>query len=171
MIEELTNRSKLPEILWNFCRYPDQRRLTLMQNPQFYSRFPTTSRSASWRMFTTGPTEQYQDTRPLCVLTSIPGRVFLEFGQNWRAFDNVWDTNRTLIFKGRCLNFRTWALLTHYYQVSVESSRVKVSSENPFSLACGARGVTWSVTWSLWLLRVRGMSQRWFRRAWATQAL
>ncbi|KAH9979715.1 hypothetical protein BJV74DRAFT_887985 [Russula compacta] len=120
--QELTDLSKLPEILWNFCRYHDQRRLTLIQNPQFYSRLPTTSRTASWRLFTTGPTEQYQDTQPLCVLTNIPGRVFLEFGQNRRAFDNVWDTNRTLIFKGVCGKLEGEGIVGESIQLSMRRS-------------------------------------------------
>jgi hypothetical protein len=39
------------------------------------------------------------------VLTNIPGRIFLECGPDRRAFDNVWTTNGTLVFKGRCLRF------------------------------------------------------------------
>jgi hypothetical protein len=50
--------------------------------------------------FKTQPTERYQGT--ICVLTNNERRVFLELGKKRRAFDNVWKTNNTLIFKGSC---------------------------------------------------------------------
>jgi hypothetical protein len=100
-LEELTNRSKPQEILWNFSRC-GMNRLTLAENPHFYHRLPPISPNANWDELTL-PIEHNWHTYPIYVLTNIPGRIFLEFGPNPRAFDNVWNTNGTLIFKGRCL--------------------------------------------------------------------
>ena len=99
--EVLNNDSKLQEILWNFSRFDREGRLTLSQNPHFYDRLPT-SPSENWSEFDTKATEENwptNHTQPIYVLTNFPGRVFLELGPNPRAFDNVWNTNGTLIFK------------------------------------------------------------------------
>jgi len=99
--EVLNNDSKLQEILWNFSRFDRERRLTLSQNPHFYDYLPT-SPNANWSEFDSKATEENfptDHTQPIYVLTNTPGRVFLELGPNTRAFDNVWNTNETLIFK------------------------------------------------------------------------
>ena len=99
--EELNNDSKLREILWNFSRFDPERRLILSQNPHFYNHLPT-SPNANWSEFDSNSTEENwhtNHTQPIYVLTNTPGRVFLELGPNPRAFDNVWNTNETLIFK------------------------------------------------------------------------
>ncbi|KAH9984466.1 hypothetical protein BJV77DRAFT_1037504 [Russula vinacea] len=85
------------DILWNFSHFEDERRLTLAQNPHFYEGptfpGPTTCGPAS----NTWPAENYEGT--IYVLTNNERRVFLELEQNWRAFDNVWRTNNSLLFK------------------------------------------------------------------------
>ena len=99
--EVLNNDSKLQEILWNFSRFDRERRLTLSQNPHFYNNLPT-SPNANWSEFDSGATEENWHTnhhQPIYVLTNTTGRVYLELGPNPRAFDNVWNTNETLIFK------------------------------------------------------------------------
>jgi len=89
-------------------------RLTLSQNPHFYDDLPTPLND-KWGEFTADATEEnlhnYNPTNPICVLTNIPGRVFLELCRDPRAFDNVWDKNGTLIFKSNCLSFRCFLLL------------------------------------------------------------
>jgi hypothetical protein len=64
------------------------------------------SLNANWGAFTKDPIEHYRDAEKICVLTNRPGRVFFEFGENPRAFDNVWSMKNTLIFKGQSLLFR-----------------------------------------------------------------
>jgi len=99
--EELNNDSKLQEILWNFIRLKPTERLTLSQNPHFYNNLPTPP-NANWGEFDSKATEENwhtNHTQPIYVLTNTPCRVFLELGRNPRAFDNVWNTNQTLIFK------------------------------------------------------------------------
>lgn len=143
----LTCGSKLEEILWNFARYPSNsgKRLTLAENPHFYNHnsLPITP-NAYQDGFTTGPMiDDYQHADTFYVLTNKPGRVFLEFGRNSRAFDNVWHANGILIFKSRCLVFLLFSSpLLKSFQVSVESSRMKIQSENPFK-AWPASGVAW----------------------------
>jgi hypothetical protein len=46
--------------------------------------------------------DHFQDVNDIYVLTNKPGRVYLEFGENSRAFDNVWQTNGIFIFKSQC---------------------------------------------------------------------
>jgi len=98
--EVLSPTSNLQEILWNFSRFKDERRLTLKQNPHFYkhSDLPT-SREAYVGDFKTDPIDSFQDAK-ICVLTDKPGRVFLETDQNSRAFGNVWVPKDAMIFKG-----------------------------------------------------------------------
>ena len=106
--EELNNDSKLEEILWNFSRFDPERRLTLSQNPHFYNDLPTSSKQ-NWKEFNATATQENwhaYHTKPICVLTNTPGRVYLELCRNPRAFDNVWSANGTLIFKSMCLAFR-----------------------------------------------------------------
>ena len=106
--EVLHNDSKLQEILWNFCRFPPECCPTLSQNPHLYNHLPTLS-NVNWKEFNTKPTEENwhtYDTKPICVLTDIPGCVFLKLCPYPWAFDNVWNANRTLIFKSKSLSFR-----------------------------------------------------------------
>ena len=98
--EALDHRSSLSEILWNFSRLKDGKRLTLKQNPHFYkcSDLPT-SRKAYVGEFRADPIDHFQHAK-ICVLTDKPGRVFLETDQKARAFGNFWVPNQAIIFKG-----------------------------------------------------------------------
>jgi len=101
--QELHNDSTLQEILWNFCRFGPERRLILSQNPHFYNHLPRSN--TNWREFDTRATVENWHTnypQPIFVLTNTPGRVFLELGRYPRAFDNVWNTKETLVFKSAC---------------------------------------------------------------------
>jgi hypothetical protein len=142
--EVLNNDSKLQEILWNFSRFNPERRLALSQSPHFYH-LPTLP-NVKWSEFNYRATEENwhtSHTQPIYVLTNTPGRVYLELGRNPWAFDNVWNTNETLIFKSKCLAFRFFSSTLTFFQASVEGSRAKVLSGHPFNTA---RGATWS-TW------------------------
>jgi hypothetical protein len=122
----LTSRPNESEILWNFCHYPASsgKRITLVENPHFYH---YQSPNAYQDGFSTGPMEDYQYTNDIYVLTNTPSRIFLEFGEDSRVFDNVWRTNDVFIFKSQYLVvlFFSPRLLTSF-QASVESSRVNV---------------------------------------------
>ena len=98
----LSKGSNLAEVLWNFARCKHEKRLTLSQNPHFYQALPT-SRDAYGGEFQRDPTSNFLDTPKICVLTNRPGRLYLETGQNPRAFDNVWAPKDAMIFKGACL--------------------------------------------------------------------
>jgi hypothetical protein len=122
--------SNVSEILWNFNRYPpdSKKRITLAKNPHFYH---PQSLNEYWDGFTAGPMEDYQYANDIYVLTNTPSRIFLEFGEDSQAFDNVWQTNRIFIFKSQCLVvlFFSFPLLTSF-QASAESSRVNLESDN-----------------------------------------
>ena len=105
--EALGRTATLSEILWNFSRIKDGRRLTLNQNPHFYkpSDLPL-SRGAYVGEFKTDPIHQFQYQR-ICVLTDKPGRVFLhtdpstpQTNPNTRAFGNVWIPDKAIILQG-----------------------------------------------------------------------
>jgi hypothetical protein len=102
--EELSKGSKLTEILWNFARYKDGRRLTLSQNPHFYKDLPR-NKDGYRDDFQREPTEDFSGSAGIFVLTDRPGRVYLESDQNARAFGNVWAPSKAMIFKGSCINF------------------------------------------------------------------
>jgi hypothetical protein len=126
----LSHNPDLKEILWNFSRLRDRKsRLTLKQNPCFYSWLPT-SPEAYGGKFCIDPIENFQ-LEKIRVLTDNPGptgRVYLETAQNTRAFGNVWVPKTAIIFKGPRSSVILFTLLISF-QTSVESSRVKASSE------------------------------------------
>jgi len=139
--EVLGESSKLSEVLWNFSRYKDKRRLTLKQNPHFYKDLPVKYEDN----FQRDPVDQFLDAlgdpkgdsldrdRPkpkISVLTDRQGRIYLESGQVPRAFGNVWCPQKAIIFKGSSLTFSTFATFD-ILQMSAESSRVKRSSGRP----------------------------------------
>jgi hypothetical protein len=99
VLEVLSNRSNLQEILWNFSRFKEEKRLTLKQNPHFYKDLPTSSKSYG-SGFQTNPIHDFQDVDSVCVLTDKPGRVYLETSRVTRAFGNTWVPNEAIIFKG-----------------------------------------------------------------------
>ena len=104
ILEELCKSSKLTEILWNFARYKDERRLALSQNPHFYKDLPR-NKHAYREDFQRDPTENFLGSTGIYVLIDRPGRVYLESDQNSRAFGNVWAPSKAMIFKGSCITF------------------------------------------------------------------
>ncbi|KAH9021673.1 hypothetical protein EDB83DRAFT_91324 [Lactarius deliciosus] len=95
---------RLSDILWNFSRFKDRARITLEQNPHFYSTgsLPT-DESAYMPWFKFSPIKdfgkQWPQLRTIYVLVDRPGHVFLETKQINRSFGNVWMVNDFLIFK------------------------------------------------------------------------
>ncbi|KAI9451454.1 hypothetical protein BJY52DRAFT_1352074 [Lactarius psammicola] len=93
---------RLSEILWNFSRFEGHARITLEQNPHFYSSLPT-DESAYMPWFKFSPIndfgKQWRDLQTIYVLVDRPGRVFLETKQINRSFGNVWMIDDFLIFK------------------------------------------------------------------------
>ena len=107
-LEELCKGSRLTEILWNFARYNDGRRLTLSQNPHFYKDLPR-NKNAYRDDFQWDPTEDFLGSTGIYVLTDRwPGRVYLESDQNARAFGNVWAPSKAIVFKGSCVTFSSF---------------------------------------------------------------
>ena len=117
MPEALSRKSTIHEVLWNFGRFKDKRRLTLKQNPHFYkvSDLPKLRRAYAGD-FKIDPIHdfqnnseihpirdhQHQDPR-IWVLTDKPGRLFLNANRNKphiRAFGNMWRPSEAIIFKG-----------------------------------------------------------------------
>jgi hypothetical protein len=99
--EVLSPNSDLKEILWNFSRYRDDRRLTLKQNPHFYRDLPT-SPEAYGSTFQADPIEDFHNVIKVRVLTDKPGRVYVQGDRDTRVFGNVWVPNpgHAIIFKG-----------------------------------------------------------------------
>ncbi|KAH9037016.1 hypothetical protein EDB84DRAFT_1481771 [Lactarius hengduanensis] len=93
---------RLSDILWNFIRLEGHARITLEQNPHFYSSLPT-DESAYMPWFNFSPIkdfrEQWRHLRTIYVLVDRPGRIFLQTKQINRSFGNVWMINDFLIFK------------------------------------------------------------------------
>jgi len=101
ILEVLGQSSHTKEILWNFSRFKDGRRLTLKDNPHFYKKLPTSAEKYEGQ-FRTDPVETFQQEK-ISVLTDNPGltgRLFLETAKEKRAFGNVWVPKEAIIFKG-----------------------------------------------------------------------
>ena len=103
--------SDVKEILWNFSRYMDKRRLTLKDNPHFYENLPT-SADIYVGQFLTDPVETFQQKKISVLIDNLgpTDQVFLETAKERRAFGNVWVPKKAFIFKGSYLSvflFRT----------------------------------------------------------------
>ena len=125
----LCSRSNQNEILWNFSRFKDERRLTLKQNPHFYEVLPTSPKDYGDK-FRTRPTETYLEKGRISVLTDKlgqAGRVFLKTAKTTRAFGNVWDLKDAIIFKGSWHFFCPFSHLSDISQTSLDSLREKAS--------------------------------------------
>ena len=99
MPEVVNENPSLAEILWNFSRFKDERRLTLKQNPHFYTHLPTSPDAYGGR-FEMKPTEEFQHADKFYVLTDRQGLAFLKTDQHTRCFGNFWCPNGAIIFKG-----------------------------------------------------------------------
>src|SRR5258707_6905172 len=105
MPELLGQSSNRNEILWNFSRLRDQKRLTLKDNPQFYGELPKSPEEYEGR-FETHPIEtlQHEEINVLTDNPNLTGRVFLEMDKTHKrrqTFGNTWaPNNEIIIFKG-----------------------------------------------------------------------
>ncbi|KAH8983457.1 hypothetical protein EDB92DRAFT_1574082 [Lactarius akahatsu] len=95
---------RLSDILWNFSRFRGRARITLEQNPHFYSigGLPT-DKSGYMPWFKFSPIKdfgkQWSQLQTIYVLVDRPGTVYLQTKQINRSFGNVWMINDFLIFK------------------------------------------------------------------------
>ena len=104
ILETLSARPSFSEILWSFSRLEGRARITLEQNPHFYSSLPE-DESAFTPIFTFQPLGDLSVLKPrdtVYVLVDKPGCVFVQSKGEMRRFGNVWALNGTLIFKGLC---------------------------------------------------------------------
>ena len=101
--EMLPINPRSSEIIWNFTRYEDNRRITLRQNPHFYTGLPGSADAygagfskTSLKDFSAKP----NDTIYVLVDKSDPGRVHLEAATGNRTFSNIWMPQHVMVFKG-----------------------------------------------------------------------
>ena len=101
--EALSAQPMTLEILWNFSRYTDDRRIALRQNPHFYLDLPTTGDAYGAGFFKDSTKDfQFKRNDTVYVLVDKPylSRVHLETEKRKRIFGNVWMPNNVMIFKG-----------------------------------------------------------------------
>lgn len=102
----LSPTAGIEEVLWHFAHFEDNRRITLQDNPHFYSELPTSPDDYTGQ-FKAHPIE-YFVLRPndtVYVLVDQPRRVFLDTRRETRMFGNVFTSKDVMIFKGLS-NFR-----------------------------------------------------------------
>ena len=99
MLEALNDNPSLAEILWNFSRFKDEKRLTLKQNPHFYTHLPMSPDAYGGR-FEMEPTEDFRHADRIYVLTDRQGLAYFKSDQYTRCFGNFWCPNGDIIFKG-----------------------------------------------------------------------
>ena len=102
MPEMLNEDPSLAEILWNFSRFKDERRLTLKQNPHFYARLPM-SPEVYGGGFTMEPTEDFRHADKFYVLIDRQGLAYLNTDQYTGCFGNFWCPSGAIIFKSKHL--------------------------------------------------------------------
>jgi hypothetical protein len=93
------------EVLWNFSRFKDNRRVSLKHNPHFYKDLPRSPEAYGTR-FQADSIHDFEDVDKVYVLTDTTRRVYLETPQKTRSFGNFWVLNGTILFKGVCPTFR-----------------------------------------------------------------
>jgi len=98
-LEVLNENPTLAEILWNFSRLKDERRLTLKQNPHFYTHLPLSSQAYGGR-FKMEPIEDFLQGQRFYVLIDRPGHVYIETDGYSQCFGNAWRPNGAVVFKG-----------------------------------------------------------------------
>ena len=99
--EVLSQSSGMVEVLWNFSRLKNEKRLTLEDNPHFYEKLPTLAGEYVGQ-FRTDPVETFKQ-EDISVLTDNQcqtSRVYLETANGERIFGNVWVPEKAIIFKG-----------------------------------------------------------------------
>ena len=100
MPEVLSNRPSLQEILWNFSRFKDEnQRLTLGDNPHFYSELPT-SLEAYMDSLEIDPTDNFGHADEFYVLTDKPEPLYIVTDWGAQSFGNFWRPHNAIIFKG-----------------------------------------------------------------------
>ena len=105
MSEMLSDSSSLQEILWNFCRFKDEKeRLTLRDNPHFYAELPT-SPEAYGDSIKIDPIEDFRSADKFYVLTDNPKLVYIMTDRDLRSLGNFWCPQNAIIFKGSAFCF------------------------------------------------------------------
>lgn len=102
----LSHTAGLDEVLWNFTQFEDERRITLHDNPHFYSDLPT-SFDAYTAQFKALPIGNFapEPNATIYVLVDQRRRVFLETRHETRICGNVFVLNDVMIFKGMFSKF------------------------------------------------------------------
>ena len=96
----LSNNPSLQEVLWKFCHFRDEKkRLTLRDNPHFYSELPT-SPDAYGDNVKIDPTEDFRHADKFYVLTDHPELVHIVSDEVSQYFGNIWRPQNVIIFKG-----------------------------------------------------------------------
>ena len=108
----LNENPTLAEILWNFSRFKDERRLTLKQNPHFYTHLPM-SPEAYGGAFTMEQTEDFRHADKFYVLTDRQGLAYFKTDQYTQCFGNFWFPKGAIIFKGE----HVWLLFSLFFLV------------------------------------------------------
>lgn len=100
MLEVLSDSSSLQEILWNFCRFKDEKeRLTLRDNPHFYAELPTLP-EAYGDSVRIDPATDFRSANMFYVLTDKPKLAYIMTNRDLQFFSNFWCPKDAFIFKG-----------------------------------------------------------------------
>ena len=128
MPEVLSNRPSLQEILWNFSRFKDEKqRLTLGDNPHFYSELPT-SLEAYVDSLEIDPTDDFWHADEFYVLTDKPEPLYIVTDWGAQTFGDFWRPQNAIIFKGFGVLFLISLLFLMSCQTSTGDSGERASS-------------------------------------------
>ena len=92
----------MKEILWNFSRLKGEKRLSLKQNPHFYTHLPLSPEEYGGD-FNMEPTEEFRHGNKFYVLNDREGLAYFQTDQYTQCFGNFWCPNGAIIFKGEHL--------------------------------------------------------------------
>ncbi|KAI0259381.1 hypothetical protein BC834DRAFT_635938 [Gloeopeniophorella convolvens] len=100
---EFGSGAGIPELLWTLNRLPEDQRVSLKQNPHFYSGSELSDKPSAYTdKFKLEPLRdlRLQEGSNILILLDRAGQIFLEHGRYSRTFGNLWRPGTAVILKG-----------------------------------------------------------------------
>ncbi|KAI0249015.1 hypothetical protein BJV78DRAFT_735311 [Lactifluus subvellereus] len=99
---ELGPEVQISELLWTFSRMPEDRRISLKQNPHFYFSKDLSDRAPAYGdEFRLEPLKDLRPEKGLVVLVLLDraGQIFFDYQKFSKTYGNIWRPSNTIILK------------------------------------------------------------------------
>ena len=116
-IGELGPEVNVSELLWTFSRLPDDRRVTLKQNPHFYLSKDLSDRPLAYNNhFVLKPLKDLKTEKDLkvMILSDRTGQIYFDYKKFSKTYGNIWRPHNAIILKGIVIYLTLSPTLTWY---------------------------------------------------------